>query len=222
MTIADPIAEYTTTLARALYGPRRTRRSMIAEAREGLSDAAAAYRDGGVAPERAAELAVRDFGSVDEIAPEFQDELTARQGRWAAVMIALVFPAMLMVWSFIQSSGMMGPGTYPPKDVIVLIARIEDVMSLVTAATALVLFVATFRRSARPRLLTRAIGVTGAAGAAICGGLPVVMLVLGDRHVATFSSAMTWAYIGSGLVLTVVVWQAVRALRTAKLTPVAD
>lgn len=101
MTTVDPIAEYVVALRRALHGPRRTLRCMVAEAHAGLADAAAAYRDGGVAPERAAVLAVRDFGPVAEVAPEFQDELTARQGRWAAILLAVVFPAMLFGWDLL-------------------------------------------------------------------------------------------------------------------------
>lgn len=215
MTTADPIGEYAATLARALYGPRRTRRSMVAEARAGLHDAAAAYRTGGAEPEQAAAQAVRDFGTVAEVAPEFQDELTARQGRWAAVMVAIVFPAMLVAWDLMSGSGALRRDAMPPREIVVVLARIEDVMAVVVASVAVALLAVTFRRTIRPRRLTRAIGLTGTAGALICGGLPVAMFVAGGRS-GVVSPPEALAYFGSAVVLSLVVWQSVRTLHAAR------
>src|SRR5262245_66375346 len=113
--MTDLIAAHISALEVVLHGPRRTRRGMLSEAREGLRDAEAAYREGGYPAEQAAAWAVRDFGTVGEVAPEFQDELTARQGRWSALLYAVVFPGMMLAWdafwSFGWTRGSAGPAS---------------------------------------------------------------------------------------------------------------
>lgn len=220
MTVADPIAEYAVALDRALLGPRRTRRCMVAEARAGLRDAAAAYRDGGAAPERAAALAVRDFGPVAVVAPEFQDELTARQGRWAAVLFAIVFPAMLFGWDLLWSTGTVRRDERVISDVVVELSVLQDVMTALIGLAALALFAATYLRAISPRRLTKTIGITGAVGAATCGGISVGMNVAGGHSTVTLlmtNPAAAAAIAASAVVLVLIVWQSVRALRVARV-----
>lgn len=219
--VADPIAAHVAALERALRGPRRTRQSMVEEAGAGLRDAAAAYQRGGLAPEQAAECAVRDFGSVPEVAPQFQDELTAQQARATAVMFALVFPAMLFGWDLMWSSGLVNrrqAGGLPP--IVATLAGVQDVMSAVVGVAAAVLLVTTFRRAVPPRQLTVAVGVTGFFGAVACGGTSVAMNLAGWRStLAMLANPVTWAAFGvSMLVLVLIVWQSVRTLRVARVT----
>lgn len=94
MTIQDPVDRHLAELERTLRGPARVRRSMLREARDGLHDAVAAHRTDGLAPQEAAVRAVREFGSVREIAPLYQHELVARQSRWAALLLLVAFPGM--------------------------------------------------------------------------------------------------------------------------------
>lgn len=219
MTTVDPIAEYVVALRRALHGPRRTLRDMVTEAHQGLADAAAAYRDGGVAPERAAVLAVRDFGPVDEIAPEYQDELTARQGRWAAVLLAVAFPAMLVGWDLLWKSGAVRrePGATP--EVVRFLAVLQDVMTVAVGVAALVLLVSTFRRSVSPRRLASAVGVTGGIGAASCGGISLGMNLAGGHStldLLTSNPAAVAAYTTSAVVLVLILWLSVRTMHVAR------
>ncbi|GAB1511472.1 permease prefix domain 1-containing protein [Actinophytocola sp. KF-1] len=219
MTTADPIAEYVVALARALHGPRRTRRSMVAEAREGLIDAAEAYRAGGAPPERAAALAVRDFGTVPEVAPSYQDELTARQGRWAAVLFALVFPGMLLGWDLLWSSGAVRRDAGGTPELVRVLAAVQDVLTVVVAAAALALLVTTFRRTVSPRRLTNAIGLTGAVGAGLCGGTSLAMNVAGGRSTVdllTANPAAVAAFACSAVVMVLLVWLGLRTLTVAK------
>jgi hypothetical protein len=215
----DPIAEYVGALRRALHGPRRTLRCMVAEAHEGLADAAAAYRDGGVAPERAAVLAVRDFGPVDEVAPEFQDELTARQGRRAAVLLAVVFPAMLFGWDLLWRSGAVRRERGATPDVVRVLAVLQDVMTVAVGVAALALLVSTFRRSVSPRRLTSAVGLTGAVGAASCGGISLGMNLAGGHTTVDLlvtNPAAVVAYTTSAAVLVLIVWLSVRTMHVAR------
>jgi len=79
----DPIETYLADLGSRLRGPRRVKADLIAEAHDGLLDAADAYTDAGHTPSRAARSAVTDFGTVDRIAPHYQRELAFAQGRRA-------------------------------------------------------------------------------------------------------------------------------------------
>ncbi|MGH3762638.1 permease prefix domain 1-containing protein [Actinophytocola sp.] len=218
MSTPDPIDAHVAALERVLRGPRQARRSMLAEARAGLRDAAAAYRDAGMAPARSAQLAVRDFGSVDDVGPLFQDELTALQGRRAALLIVLVFPAMLLGWDLLWSSGTVRTASTTVSDTVGTLAVLQDVLTVVVAAAALILLAVTFRRTVSPRRLATAIGVTGAAGALLCGGVAVAMNVAGGRDTTTMLTtnlAAVPALAVSGVVMVLIVWQAVSTLRVA-------
>lgn len=215
MTVASHLA----ALDGALLGPRRIRRCMIAEARAGLHDAVDAYRDGGVSAERAEELAVRDFGTVGEVAPSYQAELTARQGRTAAVLYAIVFPTMLFGWDLLWSTGAVTWPRGPAPHLVTALAGLQDVVTVVVAVAAITLLAVTFRRSVPPERLTVAIGLTGAIGAPLCGGISIVMNLVAARstvHLIMTSPAAAAAFATSALVLVVLIWQSVRTLRVAR------
>lgn len=216
---ADPITLHLSALELALRGPRRTRRDMISEARAGLRDAAAAYRDGGLPADQAAVWAVRDFGPVPEVAPEFQDELTARQGRWSALLYALVFPGMMFAWDIFWSFGWTREVAGPANQAVRVLSRVEDAATLVIGAAALVLLAASFRRAVPAHRLTRAIGITGAAGAFLCGGLALAMNVAGTHKAAVYVATHPVSlvpYLGSFTVGALIIWHAHRTLRVAR------
>lgn len=220
----DPITRHVAALERALHGPHRTRRGMIAEARAGLLDAAEAYQAGGLPPEQAAARAVRDFGAVGEVAPAFQAELTARQGRWSALLFALVFPGLLAGWDLLWASGLVRREPVVADELVKTLARLQDMATVVIAVTAVTLLAVTFRRDLSPHRVTWAIGLTGTAGAATCGGLTVLMSLAGGRSTTTLlttnPTAVT-AFAVSGMMLFLIVWQSVRSLHLARQSPSA-
>ncbi|OZM82008.1 hypothetical protein [Pseudonocardia sp. MH-G8] len=214
--IADPVASHVAELDRMLHGPGTHKRSMIAEVHDGLQDAADAYRAGGLEPLPAAAAAVQDFGPVREVAPLMQEELTVRQGRATALLLAVTFPAMVLGWDLLWQSGVGWPG--PAPAVVAALARVQDVASFGIAAAALALLTATFRRTAAPRWITALTGLTAAGGALVCGGTAIVMnlahaeqagLMLTTRPLALV------AVVASAVVLVVVIRSAVRSLRVA-------
>ncbi|MEW2556056.1 permease prefix domain 1-containing protein [Streptomyces zhihengii] len=85
-------------LAEGLHGPARARARLLREAHDGLSDAVADLVGRGVPEGRAAERAVRDFGTPDEVRPAFQAELTLAQARGTSRLLALVLPALIACW----------------------------------------------------------------------------------------------------------------------------
>lgn len=213
------IDNHVTALARVLRGPRRTRRSMLDEIRSGLLDAAEAHRDAGLTPEQAATRAVRDFGAVREVAPLFQDELTARQGRLAALLFALVFPSMLLSWDLLWSTGLVRRDPAATSELVRVLASVQDMATVAVGVAAVALLVVTFLRSVPPRLVTRAVGLTGTAGALLCGGISVAMALAGGHSTATLlatNAAAVTAYTASGVVLATIVWHSVRTLRVAR------
>jgi len=219
VTAVDAIDAHVVALGNALRGPRRTRRSMLAEARAGLRDAAAAYRAGGLAPDLSARLAVRDFGTMDDVVPSFQDELTARKGRWVALLIALVFPAMLLGWDLLWSTGTVTHDRATVSVAFSALAGVQDLVTVIVAVAAAVLLAVTFRRTVCPRRLAKAIGVTGTAGALACGGISVAMNVAGGRSTATLlttNPVAVAAFAVSAVVMMLLVWQSISALRVAR------
>jgi hypothetical protein len=217
----DVVDQHVAELARALHGPARTRRSMLREVRDGLHDAAAAHRCCGLDPQQAAVRAVRDFGSVPEVAQAFQSELVARQGRWAALLLLVAFPGMTLGWDLLWQSGSVtwhSQPAQPVSDVVVALARAQDTASLLVSVMAVILLAATFRPAVSARRVAVLVGHTGAVGALFCASIGVVMNVAvgpgaGDL-IATNPFALP-AYGVSALVCALVVRSAVRTLRVA-------
>ncbi|MEV7795252.1 permease prefix domain 1-containing protein [Streptomyces sp. NPDC087512] len=106
------IDRYVAELDQALRGPRRVKADMLAEARDGLFDAAEAYEESGLDRASAERRAVADFGSVDTIAPEYQTELALAQGRRTALLICVVLTVQPVAWWVLMS--LAGHGAEEP------------------------------------------------------------------------------------------------------------
>ncbi|MEW2359412.1 permease prefix domain 1-containing protein [Spirillospora sp. NPDC029432] len=104
-TAAGPVEEHVAALSAALHGPARAKERLVEELRGGLEDTVAAYEGRGVPYERAAELAVREFGSVAELAPGCQRELTIAQVRHTARAVALTIPLLIGCWLLVRTAG---------------------------------------------------------------------------------------------------------------------
>jgi hypothetical protein len=217
----DPVAAHVAALERALHGPARARRSMIDEIRDGLRDAEAAHRAEGVDPHRAAAQAVRDFGAVHEIAPLMQEELTARQARWAALLLAAAFPALVEGWDLLWVvTGDWKPAPTPP--VVLALAGTQDTVSYGIAVAALVLLAATFRRVVTPRWITAAVGLMGALGAVACLCMSTAMWVANASAAASIVATHPLGLpviAGTFVLLGAVFRSAVRSVRMARHCP---
>ena len=105
------IDRYVTELDRALRGPRAAKADLLAEARDGLVDAADAYEESGLDRQSAERRAVADFGPVHVVASDYQAELGLAQGRRTAVLICAVLLAQPVVWRLLQVLVGDGGGT---------------------------------------------------------------------------------------------------------------
>jgi hypothetical protein len=181
---------------------------MLAETRAGLRDAAAAHRD--------AAAAVAEFGSVAEIAPAYQAELTAAQGRRTALLLVALFPALVLGWDLLWSSGVAWTGPAPAA--VRLLAGVQDVASWGITALAVVLLVLTLRSRADERRLALAAGGLGALGAVLCGGTAVAMNLANLRQSTAMVAGSPLALLAivlSALALVLVLTSTARALRLA-------
>ncbi|MFE5945484.1 permease prefix domain 1-containing protein [Streptomyces sp. NPDC056480] len=91
----DALAAYVADLTAALHGPARAKGRMIEEIRGGLEDTADAQIERGVPRREAIGAAVREFGTVDELVPSCQRELTLAQARHTARVVALTAPFLI-------------------------------------------------------------------------------------------------------------------------------
>jgi hypothetical protein len=175
----DPVSAHLAALGRSLHGPSALRGSKLREARDGLDDAAAAYRDAGVEPGRAAALAVRDFGPVAGVAPLLQAELAAAQGKRTTLWMSTALPAMHLLAPLMWWKGPWLNGKDPVSGYWALTTNF-DVLSLVASGLAIVLllgFGPGSRYVSDCMRYSRAIGigvlvflaVHGAAGATVFG-----------------------------------------------------
>jgi hypothetical protein len=213
----DPVEEHVAALDRALSGPAEVRRGMVREVRDGLLDAAEAYRRGGVDAHRAAHLAVRDFGPVDEVAPLYQDELAAGQGRRTAQLLVVGVPGLVLGWDLLVSAG-FDAGPRPPAAVAVLAGAL-DVAGVGVAAIALALVALTFRRTRSPRRVAAAAAVTTLVTVLLSAGSSVALNVLSAEQTwARLTAQPAWAlaYLVSAAVLVLMSRSALRTVRALR------
>ncbi|MEU5579762.1 permease prefix domain 1-containing protein [Streptomyces huasconensis] len=133
MSPADRLVqEYAADLTAALHGPAKAKSRLVEEVRDGLADTAAAYADAGLSEEEAAHRAVREFGTVGELAPSCQRELTVAQARHTARAVTLTAPFLLGCWHLARTAG-HDPAV--ARLLAVHLAFVATVAALLAAAT---------------------------------------------------------------------------------------
>ncbi|MFF2849775.1 permease prefix domain 1-containing protein [Streptomyces sp. NPDC058001] len=134
--MSDPVEDYVATLSAALHGPARTKARMVAEVRDGLTDAVAEHTGEGLTYERAADQALREFGSTDELVVSWQRELTIAQARHTARAVALTLPFLITCWYLVQNAGHRQDGELPrtAQLLAVHLAEVATVAALLAGA----------------------------------------------------------------------------------------
>ncbi|MFJ6783418.1 permease prefix domain 1-containing protein [Streptomyces yangpuensis] len=161
----DPIEAHVAELAAVLHGVDRAKSRMLAELREGLLDAATELAPGGEPDHEAAREAVRQFGGVAELAPDFQRELTIIQARHTSRRILLLAPLLLPCWYVLATAGPMADRL--PYAAQVLLAHLGGAAAATALAAAVFLAVTgrSARRLATPDRLPVMVAWTGTAAA---------------------------------------------------------
>lgn len=157
------IDDYVAELGRAIVGPAGLKRDMVVEARDGLVDAAEALQAEGVPREEAERLAVAGFGAVEEVAPDYQEELTAAAGRRLGLLLMVVGPLTWLMW---WSVWRMFPGDVTAweqrPEWYGLLSRAVDALQLFTGAVGGAMLLALGRGgwiARKSRLVTRAAAI---------------------------------------------------------------
>lgn len=212
-----PIDSYLTELAGRLRGPHRARADLLAEARDGLVDAAEAHEAAGAAPELAARLAVVEFGSVPEIAPAYQRVLGFAQARRTALLVFLLSAAQSLMSTFAWRYAGLG-WTSDPGPLVHLTAFLFDWVGVVLKVLALLLLVLCgvgVRYLGARRWIPR---LTGYGALAVClfSLVAAVFLTSGFSAAELFAPLRLLVY-GSIVVVPICLagWSAGRCLRTA-------
>lgn len=184
------IEDYVTGLSRTLRGPRRPKLDMITEARDSLLDSAEALESDGLRRDEAERAAVEEFGTIREIAPGYQEELSKSAGRRLAALLFVTVPLTAIMWSVIWKIFPTAPTAYEHTPAwFVPVARGVDMLQMfigVVGGLALFALGRGLRGIRRPWLVTRFLGVF------VWAMLPVMLvscgaLMFGSRDSAGFS-----------------------------------
>ncbi|MEU4082069.1 hypothetical protein DEJ45_04155 [Streptomyces venezuelae] len=165
----DPLAAYVVGLTAALHGPARVKDRMIEEIRGGLEDTADAQIERGVPRREAIGAALREFGTVDELVPSCQRELTLAQARHTARVVALTAPFLIACRYLTGATGQEPAGSVLHASRL-LAAHLSGVAIAATllAAAALAATGTLARRLSPPARLPAIVAWTGTtAGAAM-------------------------------------------------------
>lgn len=217
----NPVEATVAELDRALHGPARLKRCLLAEVRNGLDDAVEAHREAGLDEPAARAHAAAEFGGAAEIAPLLQRELVAAQARRTAALLAVAFPSLVLGWDLVWRTGF--GWTDPIEPVVGALARLQDVVGwgvAIGAAAALMLLARGATRAVDPRRQARLIGHLGKAAALLSGGAALAMNLVAlpatVRLLAT-SPITAGAYLTSAVLLVIVVRSVRRTQRLARL-----
>ncbi|WP_148573928.1 permease prefix domain 1-containing protein [Nocardioides caldifontis] len=189
--------EYLRRLDATLVGPRRVRRELVREAGDHLEDATDAYVEAGYAPDEAAALAVRDFGTVEEVAPGFQETLAVAASRRTAVWLVLAVLIQPLAWDggLDLAAGGPAPEGWLYRALDVGVEAGGGVAVLGTLLTLMATGVGSRWVRDRHRLARR-VGILGAAVAGVVVAEGLLMTALYAP-----ATASTWAFVVALLVV---------------------
>lgn len=174
------IERYVAEFDAVLRGPRRAKDDLLTEVREHLTDSAEAYRRGGLGPEAAQRQAVREFGELDELVPEYQTELGLAQGRRTALLVLFIFAAQPFIWGYAYR-WISGTATEQPRTGYALADSLVEWLGGLTMLLALVAVTAHgigVRYLGAHRLIIKATGVFGYAVTVVFGGFGFLLTVV--------------------------------------------
>jgi hypothetical protein len=194
------IDEYVCHLDRALRGPRRLKHDVLTEARHSLIDSAAAYRDDGLPAAEAERRAVAEFGTVGQLAGDYQAELAAAATRSLTGRVVLVW-LLLLTCADLTWRGAPWSGPQPSSSYLLLSGSVTWlwVCSGLLAAGGHLWLIWSARRG-RPGSVPRVRAVGRAlAGSLTLGGLAGIGLFAWS--LALWDAARTWPPMIIGMVV---------------------
>jgi hypothetical protein len=171
------IEAYIDQLRGALRGPRRATADLLAEARDSLVDAAEAYERDGLERPAAETRAVREFGDVRVVAPEYQNELGLAQARRTALLVLVVVP-LQGITSEVAWRWMAPAVQWEPNRYYALLAHTVDRAGDLVIAAALLTVLATGFGARFPRVRAEVARLTGVFALGVYAFFAVTSVVL--------------------------------------------
>jgi hypothetical protein len=108
------LESYLAEVTARLPGPPRAQACIVAELRAGLLDAIDAHRCAGLAPAKAAETAISEFGDPRLVGDAFRPELAARSARRVALTLLATGPLIGVLWAAAALASHIGIRHAPP------------------------------------------------------------------------------------------------------------
>jgi hypothetical protein len=93
------IDRYVDDLDRELVGTRRAKADLVREARHHLEDARTSYQEAGHPPSDAADLAIRDFGTLNEVRAAYQTELSLAAAERTSLLVVATLLLQALIWT---------------------------------------------------------------------------------------------------------------------------
>ncbi|SCG41511.1 permease prefix domain 1-containing protein [Micromonospora halophytica] len=197
----DGVEERLRELADRLHGPARLKAELIVELRHALSDAAEAYREGGLPATEAQRRAVAEFGTPAQLVPAYQAELAAGALRGLSLRAFAVAVVLVVAGDLTWQGSSWSGGPPPPEGYLLLSASLNwiwlTVAGLALAGLALGTRLARRGRAGVPAS-GRLIGL-GLSGALALGALAGVALFAWSLGI--WEAALTWPPMLVGAVL---------------------
>jgi hypothetical protein len=211
LPVRSGLDAYLTDIAQHLGGPRRHRRRILAELRDGLDEALTAHTTQGVDENLAVSQAMEQFGTPTAIADAFAPELATAHARRILAWFIATGPFVGIWWLLVLDPQPWRTGA------LTLLAAIPVIPLIVAAiATATAIFATTGRLmrwlpEASPcRALTAAAAV---AVLALAGDITVITVYAGGAAPARWLAAVAIAGSATRIVCAVIVVRRVRDWR---------
>ena len=211
------IHEYVGDLHAALRGPRRVKADLVTEARDGLVDAAEAHESAGLPRADAERQAVVEFGSVPDLAADYQRLLAFAQGRRTALLVFLVCAVQSLGSTFAWRTADLGWDALP-SPVYLVLADAVDWMGIAIKVVALVLLAACglgTRFLGTRSWLPRTVGTFALVNCAFVVAANVLLAAANPTGSVLQGDKLSWILVGGMLPLALVAPSAWRCFRTS-------
>ena len=210
-----PIDEYLAALRKELWGPRRRKADLLAEARDHLTDATEAFEADGLDRYDAEKHAVAEFGTLEEVAPGYRADLAVSQSRRTAVLLfaALIIQPIVWregVWAWSQDA----PARSPLNDVLQDLVRGVGSVVMVGAVLAVLAAGIGMRHPVVRDHVSRVTEIFALVSAAAVGLISLAMPVSSRSPVGSLDLTVVVGFVVLPLFL--VALQAARGLRLAR------
>jgi hypothetical protein len=202
-------------LSKELWGPRRRKADLLAEARDHLTDATEAFEADGLDRYDAEKHAVAEFGTLEEVAPGYRAELAVSQGRRTAMLLfaSLIVQPLIWrqgVWAWSQDA----PGRSPLNDFLQELVRGVGSVVIVGAVLAVLAAGIGMRHPVVRDHVSRVTGIFALVSATAVGLISLAMPVSSQSPVGSLDLTVVVGFVVLPLFL--VALHARRCLRLAR------